>query len=277
MDADTLAWLFDDLAAGGTRGVTIEGGGEPTISELFTAAVDMARQRGLGVGLITNGVDYPYRDRLDALEWVRVSLDAATDQQFLKHKGRDAFEQVMANLADMARRSRDTGTVIGVGYVVTRHNQAGLEELVMRLRQMQVDYVQFRPVIDHPELAPEGGLDYLKKFETSRFAVLNEGMRENADAGNSALGCTAHSLTTVITADGSVYLCGRLNVHDDILPIGNVTTESFHDIWLGARRRGQAAMVRDPAFCRQRCPQCRLSKYNVLLHQMAQTRTVNFI
>lgn len=274
MTADALERLYDDLAIGGTRGVVIEGGGEPTISPLFTQAVRAARRRRLAVGLITNGVEYPYGDLLDHLEWVRVSLDAASPEQYAATKQVDRFDRVLANLADMAARR---ACVVGVGYVVTRDNTAGLEELVMHLRQIGVDYVQFRPVIDHPDLAPTTELEYLKKFETERFAVMTEAMGENADRGNDGLGCVAHSLSTVIAADGSVYLCGRLNVDPDFPPIGNVVAEGFDAIWKGLERRRQAAMVRRSEFCRMHCPQCRLTKYNVLMHQVANTRTVNFI
>ena len=47
-------------------------------------------------------------------------------------------------------------------------------------------------------------------------------MQENMDRGNDNLPCVANSITSIISGDGSVYLCGRLNIYDWIPPIGNI-------------------------------------------------------
>jgi radical SAM protein with 4Fe4S-binding SPASM domain len=164
-----------------------------------------------------------------------------------------------------------------VGYVVTSRNTENLEILLLRLLGLHVHYVQFRPVIDHPELETSLDFSYLKRYENSRFSVLIEGMEENLVEGNDNLPCVAHSLTTVITADGNVYLCGRLNIHPWFEPMGNVNGQSFRQIWLGKKRRLQARQARDVSFCRENCPRCRITKFNQLLDRLGRTRTRNFI
>jgi len=273
LDRDTLRRLFEDLKAGGTRGMVLEGGGEPTLHPSFIDVVRDIRAVGLSVGLITNGIQLYYEDVLDEFEWIRVSLDASTPQEFEALKGGRRFNQVMDHIGVMARAR----PVVGVGYVVTSRNVSNLEHLVLTLKRMGVDYIHFRPVIDHPEMRADLDLGYLAKYEGPSFSVMLDPLEENAERGNGGKACLAHSLSTVITADGSVYLCGRLNVYDWLPPLGNIVEADFQDIWRGAERRRQADMVRREDFCREFCPECRLTKYNLLFDRMGKVQTVDFI
>ena len=266
--------LFDDLSAGGTKGVVLEGGGEPTIYPYFRDVVMYARSVGLAVGLITNGTQLLQPEILEELEWIRVSLDASTKEEYLELKGVDAFESVLTNIASYVKNCN----TVGVGYVVTNKNISQLEALVLRLRMIGASYIQLRPVVDSPELYPEGiELDYLKYYEKSDFGVEIGGMIDNASGGNNNLSCYAHSVTSIISGDGSVYLCGRLNIYDWIKPIGNIRKQSFREIWNGEERRIQSEMVGESGFCEKNCPQCRISKFNKVFDRLKSVQTVHFI
>ena len=269
--------LFADLRRGGTRGVVIEGGGEPTLHPEFREVVKAARRYGLAVGLITNGFKLPYFDMVEDFEWIRVSLDAAGREDYWELKGINGFDRVINNLMTITAKRRHT--TLGVGYVVTNRNDdlGRLEQLVLFLRKIGAGYIHFRPVIDHPELASEADLGFLKKYETEAFSVNLGAMTDNRDSGNRGLPCLAHSLSTVITADGGVYLCGRLNMYDSWSPLGNLHESNFYDIWTGQIRREQVKMVSRGDFCRTYCPQCRMTKYNRLLTDMDRLKTRNFI
>lgn len=274
LDEETLFRLFEDLKQGGTSGVVLEGGGEPTLHRQFHRIAAKLAELGLAAGLITNGILPIAANILGGIEWVRVSLDASTPEEFRALKGYDGFEQVLSNIYHYAAYC----PMVGVGYVVTNRNVQDLESLVLRLRRYRVSYIQFRPVIDCPDLSP-GHLDlaYLKRYQTAGFSVLIEGMQENARAGNEGLPCRSHSLTTVITPDGSVFLCGRLNVYPWLRPLGNIRSQSFREIWQGAERRSQAFQVLDREFCEAYCPQCRLAKFNQLLARLVRTKSPHFI
>lgn len=274
LSKEILFALFDDLAAGGTEGVVLEGGGEPTIYPDFTDIVKYAKNVGLAVGLITNGTQRLEESVLRELEWIRVSLDATTKEEYVTLKGVDCFEQIFVNLSYYAKCCQ----TVGVGFVVTSNNVSQVENLVLRLRELQVSYIQFRPVVDCPELYPSDlQLDYLKCYETPDFAVEVDGMRENASAGNGELPCLAHSITTVIAADGSVFLCGRLNIYDWLPPLGNITRQVFSDIWKSEERKRQIQMVMNAEFCKNNCPQCRVTKFNQLLYRLIKTKSKHFI
>ncbi len=275
MALDTLSALFEDLHARGARGVVIEGGGEPTLHPQFDTVTRQARELGLALGLITNG--YVPLSRPRDFEWIRVSLDASTRDQYRRLKKVDGFERVIGNLMNLA--AVRAGTTLGVGYVLTNLNDdlAALERLVLFLRKIGVSYIHIRPVVDHPELVSRADLGFLKKYENDRFSVNLAALEDNREAGNSGLPCLAHSLSTVIAADGSVFLCGRLNRHETWEPIGHLDRESFHEIWTGRRRREQVGMVSKAEFCRVNCPQCRMTKYNRLLSDVERIKTRNFI
>ena len=281
MTLEILGKLFTDLARGGTRGVTIEGGGEPTVSALFEPAVNSALERGLAVGLITNGLDLFGLGRDPAiyrrLEWIRVSLDAADRWQYLKTKGVDGFDQVLANLGRLAELAPEV--TLGVGYVLTNRNDEPdhLQQLVLTLRSLEVNYLQIRPVVDHPDLVSRLPLDFLTKFSTPEFSVNLAALEENAPSGNDGLPCLAHSLSAVIGADGAVWLCGRLNTEANARPIGRLTASDFSEIWPGAERARQTALAASPDYCRTHCPQCRMTKYNKLLYDIDRLKTRNFI
>ena len=274
LSKDVLFQLFDDLAAGGTQGITIEGGGEPTIYPAFDEVVEYAKNAGLAVGLITNGTQHLEENTLRKLEWIRVSLDATTAAEYTDLKGPDFFEKVLSNIEFYARYCE----TVGVGFVVTNKNISHIEELVIRLRELGASYIQLRPVVDNAELYPEGvDFSYLSVLQTSDFAVIMDGMQENAESGNHGLPCKANSVTNVISGDGSVYLCGRLNIYDWVRPIGNINAQSFREIWLGEERKRQWEKVRSEDFCLKFCPQCRVSKFNVSIDRMKRIKSKHFI
>lgn len=274
IEFEVVKRFFSELAKGGTKGVVLEGGGEPTLYPQFNEAVCCAKENGLGVGLITNGTVHLDKEILSKFEWIRVSLDASTSEEYMELKGVDCFERVLSNIAYYSRYCK----TVGVGYVVTNKNLSQIESLVMRLREVGVSYIQLRPVVDSEELYPyEVDLSFLKFYQSHKFAVIIDGMKENEKTGNSGLPCVAHSLTTIISGDGSVYLCGRLNIYDWLKPIGNINTQVFSDIWLGEERKNQAEMVSNDEFCRRNCPQCRISKFNALLDRLEQVNSKHFI
>lgn len=274
IELENIKKLFDDLAQGGTKGVTLEGGGEPTLYRRFDEVVKYARGKGLALGLITNGTVRLNEELLKEFEWIRISLDASTAEEYFELKGVDCFERVITNIAHYAKYCN----TVGVGYVVTNQNISEIESLVMRLREIGTSYIQLRPVVDCEELYPRDvDLSFLKFYQSHSFGVIVDGMKENAEMGNHGLPCITNSITSVISGDGSVYLCGRLNIYSWLKPIGNVNRQSFYDIWNGKERKKQMEMVKDALFCQQTCPQCRVSKFNELFARINSISTKHFI
>ena len=240
----------------------------------FDEVVDYARNAGLAVGLITNGSKRLSEETLSKFEWIRVSLDASTPAEYKELKGVDFYERVIDNIAYYAKHC----PTVGVGYVVTSQNISQIEPLVIRLRELKASYIQLRPVVDCDELYPHDvDLSYLKFYMTREFGVQVDGMIENARPGNHSLPCYASSITSIISGDGSVFICGRLNIYDWLKPIGNIREQSFSDIWNGEERRKQLEMISDGKFCKENCPQCRVTKFNVLFDKLYSIKSTHFI
>lgn len=277
IDFAIIRELFRDLSENGTKGIVIEGGGEPTIYPQFRQVVECAMENNLKLGIITNGVEIPYADYINSFDWIRISLDAADKTQFQKWKGDNLFDNVINNIETLFNRRNKSVTTIGAGYVLTKYNEDGLEELMLKLRNI-VDYIQIRLVIDHETMMPQSmELGYLEKYSTSDFTVNIANVETNAIKGNLGLPCVSHSLSSVIAANGDVFLCGRLNKYDWFKPIGSLKTQSFNEIWLGEERLKQTKTVLDSNFCLKFCPECRLTKYNILFDSMSKIKTSDFI
>jgi radical SAM protein with 4Fe4S-binding SPASM domain len=273
IDLQLLHDLFRDLSENGTQGVVIEGGGEPTIYRDFDGVLDLLDKFKLGKGLITNGSTGLKPHRLERFDWIRVSLDSSTPEEHHKLKAFDGFERVLGNINAYAQHC----PIVGVGYVVTNQNIGDIETLVLRLKEFGITYIQFRPVVDHNDLLPSIDLDYLKRHQSESFSIIIDGMKDNMVTGNNGLPCKANSLTSVITADGGVYFCGRLNIYPWVKPIGNLHQQSFSQIWTGEERKRQHEKALDKNFCGEYCPQCRLTKFNELFDRISSFKTGNFI
>jgi radical SAM protein with 4Fe4S-binding SPASM domain len=271
--------------------VTVEGGGEPLLSPLFSETARLIRKNGLAAGLLTNGLNLfqpegshgrrgpkgPGPEILSLFQWIRISLDAYDADSYRRAKGGDGFRKVLANIERLSALC--PRPVVGVGYVLCSINDRpeGLLELARKLRQAGADYLAVRPVVDHPELASQMDPGQFRALLGQPLPVSLEALAHNRSEGNLGLPCLAHSLSAVITADGSVYLCGRLYGEAETEPLGNLAQSDFREIWAGQVREEQARALRDGEYCRKRCPQCRMTKYNRLLDGLRRLQTPDFI
>lgn len=276
INKEVLFKHIDELAKGGTKGICVEGGGEPVLYQDFKEVVQKIKSTGMSVGLITNGSIFNYEEIIDCFEWIRVSLDVSTASQMEKLKGSKSFDQVISNIEKMCKLRKDT--VIGVAYVLSNKNFVSLEKIVKKIKSFGADYFYIRPVIDHPELWPKNlNIDKLMKYSDDKFSVLLSAMKEHQIRGNNNLPCVANSLTTIVTADGNVHLCGRLNQFKDWGAMGNLYKNTFEEIWHGEIRKKQSITVKNDQFCSKKCPECRLTKFNIAVNDLSQTKTKNFI
>jgi len=273
MDLDVLKKLVVDLADGGCKGITIEGGGEPTVYSKFREFVEFAHASGISLGLITNGVSSDIVDVADKFEWIRVSVDATTREEYVECKGVDAFDSVMENVGAFVGRAK----TVGVGFIVTSMNMSEPRKFVKKVRGLGVDYVHFRPVVDAPGMVGDFDSSDVIGLAGGSFSVMCDAMVDNRIRGNAGAPCRAHSLHSVVVADGSVWICGRLNVYNWWSPIGNLNDAAFRDIWHGETRRTQSAVILQREFCSQYCPECRITKYNNSVDRALSAKTIHFI
>ena len=259
-------------------GLTIEGGGEPTIYDNFEKFVLYAHEHKLSLGLITNGVKMFSPSLVEKFKWIRISLDSSNSEEFKTCKGKNYFSQVMENIENMCLHKIDT--LIGISYVLSKINHCNILELLEKLEKIGVDYVYFRPVENHDELLmgkKETNELYEQLnhyFSYSRLSHIFLNSRDNTKKNNRSLPCVAHSLTCIIRANGDVMLCEKRK-HDPTC-LGNINHSKFFDIWNSPKRVEVTRRLLNPEQ-QVGCEICRITRFNELFYNLGNLKSKEFI
>ena len=277
MDMDVVSRLFREFWRHWT-GVTLEGGGEPTMHPEFHRVARIGQSNSLDMGLITNGT-VDISESISKMRWARISLDSSTREEYKREKGVDCFDRVLTNLEKMSAARDPEQTFLGVGYVLTTRNQSSLIELVKHLDRIGVDYIYLRPVEEAEDIAPslESLLDLRKKLAELTAGTRIKYMLVVSDRivdRNAGLPCIAHSLTSVIHANGEVALCEKRR--EDGIILGNVRDTSFEDIWISPYRE-QVSQKLLKAECQSGCSACRVTGFNMIFEQLEKVHSKHFI
>lgn len=277
MDIQVVSRLFREFWRHGT-GVTLEGGGEPTLHPEFHRVAEIGQSNSLDMGLITNGT-VDISKSIAKMRWARISLDSSTREEYRQEKGVDCFERVLTNLEKMSAARDPEQTFIGVGYVLTTRNQSNLIELVRHLDEIGVDYIYLRPVEEAEDIAPslESLLDLRKKLAELTSGTRIKYMLAISDRivdKNAGLPCIAHSLTSVIHANGEVALCEKRR--EDEIILGNVRDNSFEEIWISPYREQVSQKLLNPE-CQSGCSACRVTGFNMIFEQLERVHSKHFI
>ena len=259
-------------------GVTLEGGGEPTVHPSFHEIVDCGAENDVDMGLITNGTVDISRS-LNKLRWVRVSLDSSNKKEYLTEKGKDLFDRVFDNL-EKYKEIRDNRTCfLGIGYVLTTRNYSNIEEMVSRLDELKVDYVYFRPVEEAPDITPSRDELYdlrknlLKLTEDKRIKFMLT-INDRLECANAGLPCIAHSLTSIIHANGDIVCCEKRR-HDSIT-YGNINDQTYKEIWNGKMKNETTKKLLDVE-AQKGCSACRITPFNKIMYNLEGINTKRFI
>lgn len=277
LEFDKVCELMRYFGQVGT-GVTLEGGGEPTVHPKFKDIVEYGSEMGVDMGLITNGT-VDISDSLNKLKWVRISLDSSTRDEYIVEKGKDFYDKVFSNLKKY-KEIRDNRTCfLGIGYVLTTRNYSNIENVVRKLDELGVDYIYFRPVEEAPEITPTREelydlrkrlLNITENLRIKFMLTINDRLIDK----NAGLPCVAHSITSIVHANGDVVCCEKRR-HDEIT-YGNINQESFANIWKSETRISTTRKLLD---CRNQegCSVCRITSFNRIMHNLADINTKHFI
>jgi len=250
MDYDLACKILRELALLGIRSITFTGGGEPTLNPDFARIAEIAHTSGLHLGLYTNGVEVgQLLSVLNCFDWIYVSLDASSQETFLRLKGVDAFHKILDNIATL--RHCTTSTIVGVGFLLCGGNWHSVSEAV-DITRGAVDYVQFRPVVGDVDYSwVTEALTLLSKYDDCGWIIYSpERFLELLD---NSLGvwvrgysiCRGSELVPCIGASGEVWVCPNTR---SLRKLGDLKDESFEQIWL--RRAQQCVDVGCRVSCR---------------------------
>lgn len=283
LERDTLAALFDDLAALRTRRVIFTGGGDPLAHPEMLDILADAKAAGLKTTLISNLTLARDPDRLRALrpDTIQANFsgaDAPTYRAF--HPGRtdDDYARLCRLLTDLA----DAGSEVKLVFVVCAVNAHALEAAVDQAARMGAA-IQFKAVSVTPDTRS------LALDEATRAAILGSGdalrahaarrgVRANVDALLRELsgatperfpieqvGCRLGRRYARVDAAGTVRYC--CNPHAE-LAIGSLHEHRFADLWRGARWEALRARLARDEFL-PGCERCGKFDLNLKLAQEA--------
>lgn len=148
------------------KSIVLVGGGEPTMYRdgkySFSDLVFKIKEINphIQIGLVTKGTMIPDGDWQQHVDWVRLSIDAASKTTFKEGKGRDAFDKVIENFLKYLQ-----GPIphVDLGYLFWSHNIHEVHKLPVLIynilnevsadliHKTSIQYRPMRPAVDHPE------------------------------------------------------------------------------------------------------------------------------
>jgi radical SAM protein with 4Fe4S-binding SPASM domain len=249
--------LIDELAELGCRFLTLSGG-EPLMYENWPLLAARAIERGLTVGMISNGVlwndEHAEQAKRLGLNTVAFSLDGFKESHEYQRRVPGQWQMVL----DAVDNCVAHGIRCSIVTTVNRRNQSELESLRALLRSHGVSrwQVQFATsggnMADNRGLlmAPEDLLDVIPRLakmcsdkvlpklftghNVGYYGEYEEALRTNAELLPVWTGCTAGSSVIGIESNGNIKGClslpSAMNGEDRFVE-GNVRQSTLKEIW----------------------------------------------
>ncbi len=243
IEREPLLQLMKDMGQAGVKSVLIGGTGEPTLNKHLAEAVEVGKANRLDIALTTNGVflDSEKREKiLPLLTWIRFTILAASEEEFYKlHRPAiKCWEQVFENLAGCVdlKRKQNLKTTIGILVCVFDSNISDLENLVIKAKNIGVDYIMIKPpsinIQNQYDIAINFDFDnlkYLEKYSDRKFKVLVRWNTFGDEQKKNYKECLGLPFIWQIDGDGGVYACGSF-LEDERCSYGNINKISFKEI-----------------------------------------------
>lgn len=284
LNFDSAVKYFKDFKVLGGKAVTFSGGGEPTTHTKFKELVHSAKDAGLELGLMTNGVFNHNKVELiaDNFEWVRVSLDTVNKIKYEAWKGVDAVDIVIRNIKSM----NALGLKVGVNCNISNdYSVEDVEELISTIKN-HCNYIQFRPVLpryfknETIEINTEVW-NYLKEYYSNSPNINFSFDKLNDMSGNNLFpftSCEGHFFSPILNANGDVCVC-MYHLGDSDYVFGNINDNSFIDVWNSEKRKEIIQKVRTVDYKNKCQVCCKLTEINKLVEFFSKKEIddINFL
>ncbi|MES1243423.1 MAG: radical SAM protein [Acidobacteriota bacterium] len=190
------------MAGRGLRSVIVIGGGEPTVYPGFGDIVGLLKDLGLQVGVVTNGSRLEkvteVAGRLDERDWVRLSLDSASDELFqAMHKPRKpvTLDEICAKVR--ALKAANPKPRVGFSFIIVwkdceAHDTAiheNVHEIVLaarRAKEYGFDYISYKPFLTRAASNNAEMVGLAR--EEDRLPAVMAGIREQLDRARELAG-----------------------------------------------------------------------------------------
>ncbi len=213
LDLELLKQSLDFMVSKGLLSIILLGGGEPTLYRDFEEIVRHIKSRKLQLGIVTNGSRMDrvknIADVLGKEDWVRLSIDAAQEETFIKsHCPRISItlEEIMHKASEVKKQNPSIS--LGYSYVVVWdellfnghelcsnvHEMAGAVE---NAKKYGFDYVSFKPCL--LRLAKSQKESLIDGVSKKKELEIIESIKKNLNAAKSS-------------ADGQIRILESINL-----------------------------------------------------------------
>jgi len=291
---DLFEKLCHELKTMDTRAIVLIGDGEPLLHDRIFEMISIAKASGFHTTLVTNGtlldrrtIQALFDSHLDIL---RVSLWAGSAETYEKNypgAPLDSFNKVVESVTLMnslkANRHLKQPCVI-LHHPLNRHNFEKIETFLELALTAKCDGVSFSPfytwrgALASSALSPAEEQSLLlslekieKRLQSLRLSHNIGQTRVQYRIGKQVwqkIPCYIGWIHARVKTDGTILPCNRCDI-----PLGNLKTNSFQDIWNGfpyrsfrrqtSTRKGLASLIRD---CD--CEYCCFIKDNLRIHRL---------
>jgi MoaA/NifB/PqqE/SkfB family radical SAM enzyme len=266
--------ILNDCYEMGVGAIQVTGGGEPTVHpdhiEIFNAISD----RGMGLGVVSNGAVFR-KGLIEAYlrgQWVRFSIDAGNEDTYsgIRRVAKTHFHRTWKNIDDLCaakRENPDSDLIIGIGFVVTKDNWKEILDCTVRAKEAGVDNVRISAIFQDEGISYfDGFYDEAKEIirEASRlsdesFKVFNNfGDRtEDLELQNPEYSyCGYQEFNTYIGGDLNVYRCCVLAYNERGI-VGSLKNQRFKELWDSEMKKRNF-----DEFDAKGCPRCMFNNKN---------------
>jgi MoaA/NifB/PqqE/SkfB family radical SAM enzyme len=129
--------LTKEMVEAGVKGVILIGGGEPMAHSKISEVIQILGENQVSIGITTNGLYLKkYKDVTSKyVDWVRVSVDAATSKTFQRIRpsrtGESLFDSVIKNMEDFAK-NKQAHAVLGYSFMVFSEGNYGFKGVELK-------------------------------------------------------------------------------------------------------------------------------------------------
>jgi len=235
IDRQKYERLIDEVAVS-VKQIVMNFAGEPLLHPEIGRLVAHARSRGIAVTIGTNGTHDKTAELLDAgTSEILFAVDGLTQETYGQYRVGAQLDKVLAHLHTLTeeKRRRGGGPRIVLQFVVMKHNEHEIPELMKLAETTGADEVALVPVIvndffskPRSELT-EQYLSSIRRFQQYRMG--RHGPRPIKPA------LCNWAFQSVILYNGDVAMC--CFDYDGRTVVGNAFEEGFYRIWKSDRYR----------------------------------------
>ncbi len=277
-------YIIDQIAGIGVRAVEFCGGGEPLLHPNFNQAVRKLHDRGISLGILTNGTVIP-DERAQLLtrycSYIRVSVESGSERVFNRVKRPRSkaagFERVLANIRRLLfhRHAQKSRCQISYKYTIDKNNADDIEKAIQLAKEIEVDSIQFKAIRNVPsELTIDEKREINDEIQRLRGAYPSVRILGNLLPSQVQVPCWLSPLHLMIDPNGDVFLCCYYRHRMDTHRFGNVFERNLHDIWYSFEHYEKMRNIK-----KQECElyDCRFIRYAQVMASALDKGQLDFI